>query len=295
MNRSVVVVVAVVLALAGCASGERAEPTAIATTMSPTNTAAPATTAGPTTTVAPTTAAPATTTVPTPTAPATTVAPIAVSTALEQRTLGTSAGGLPIDAVRRGTPGGRVVLVIGVIHGDEPAGAAIVDRLAQLDVAGGVDLWTVRAMNPDGLAANDRHNANQVDLNRNFPYEWGPIGQPGDGQYAGTGPASEPETQAMVAFISEIRPDLVIWYHQDLYRINPGTGRNGAIRARYAELTALPLVDITGGTYTGVAATWARHELDPGVAFIVELGPTLSADEADLHARAVLAVAAEDN
>jgi hypothetical protein len=81
----------------------------------------------------------------------------------------------------------------------------------------------------------------------------------------------------------------------NLYRINPGTGRNGAIRARYAELTALPLVDITGGTYTGVAATWARHELDPGVAFIVELGPTLSADEADLHARAVLAVAAEDN
>jgi protein MpaA len=295
MNRSVVVVVAVVLALAGCASGERAEPTAIATTMSPMNTAAPATTAGPTTTVAPTTAAPATTTVPTPTAPATTVAPIAVSTALEQRTLGTSAGGLPIDAVRRGTPGGRVVLVIGVIHGDEPAGAAIVDRLAQLDVAGGVDLWTVRAMNPDGLAANDRHNANQVDLNRNFPYEWGPIGQPGDGQYAGTGPASEPETQAMAAFISEIRPDLVIWYHQDLYRINPGTGRNGAIRARYAELTALPLVDITGGTYTGVAATWARHELDPGVAFIVELGPTLTADEADLHARAVLTVATEDN
>ena len=295
MNRSVVVVVAVVLALAGCASGERAEPTAIATTMSPMNTAAPATTAGPTTTVAPTTAAPATTTVPTPTAPATTVAPIAVSTALEQRTLGTSAGGLPIDAVRRGTPGGRVVLVIGVIHGDEPAGAAIVDRLAQLDVAGGVDLWTVRAMNPDGLAANDRHNANQVDLNRNFPYEWGPIGQPGDGQYAGTGPASEPETQAMAAFISEIRPDLVIWYHQDLYRINPGTGRNGAIRARYAELTALPLVDITGGTYTGVAATWARHELDPGVAFIVELGPTLTADEADLHARAVLSIAAEDN
>jgi protein MpaA len=295
MNRSVVVVVSVVLALAGCASGERAEPTAIATTMSPMNTAAPATTAGPTTTVAPTTAAPATTTVPTPTAPATTVAPIAVSTALEQRTLGTSAGGLPIDAVRRGTPGGRVVLVIGVIHGDEPAGAAIVDRLAQLDVAGGVDLWTVRAMNPDGLAANDRHNANQVDLNRNFPYEWGPIGQPGDGQYAGTGPASEPETQAMAAFISEIRPDLVIWYHQDLYRINPGTGRNGAIRARYAELTALPLVDITGGTYTGVAATWARHELDPGVAFIVELGPTLTADEADLHARAVLTVATEDN
>jgi protein MpaA len=288
MSRWVVVVASAVLALAGCASGERAEPTAIATaTVLATTVPAAATVLA--------TTVPAAATVPVTTVPPTTVPPTTVPAVLEQRTLGRSAGGLPIDAVRRGTPGGRVVLVIGVIHGDEPAGTAIVDRLAQLDVAAGVDLWTVRAMNPDGLAANDRHNANQVDLNRNFPYEWGPIGQPGDGQYAGTGPASEPETQALVAFISEIRPDLVIWYHQDLYRINPGTGRNGAIRARYAELTGLPLVDITGGTYAGVAATWARHELDPGVAFIVELGPTLSADEADLHARAVLAIAAEDN
>ena len=213
---------------------------------------------------------------------------------IEQRTLGTSAGGSAIDAVRRGTPGGRVVLVIGVIHGDEPAGAQIVDRLAQLDVPAGVDLWLVRSMNPDGLAANDRHNADQVDLNRNFPYDWGPIGVPGDSQYAGTGPASEPETQAMVAFIAEIRPDLVIWYHQDLYRISPGSGRNGAIRQRYAELTGLPLIDITGGTYTGVAATWARHTLDPGVAFIVELGPTLTADEAEVHAHAVLTLATDD-
>jgi protein MpaA len=292
MNRSALVLLVVagaVLSLAGCASSERVEsapvtpPSAAVSTM-----AEPTTATEPTTTLTPTTLTPTTLT-------PTTVPPTTVPAVLEQRTLGTSAGGLPIDAVRRGTPGGRVVLVIGVIHGDEPAGADIVDRLVQLEVPAGIDLWTVRAMNPDGLAANDRHNANEVDLNRNFPYDWGPIGQPGDGQYAGTGPASEPETQAMVAFITELRPDLVIWYHQDLYRISPGTGRNGAVRARYAELTGLPLVDITGGTYTGVAATWARRELDPGVAFIVELGPTLSAEEADMHARAVLTVAAEDN
>ena len=42
---------------------------------------------------------------------------------------------------------------------------------------------------------------------------------------------------------------------------------------------------ITGGTYTGVAATWARNEFRPndGVAFIVELGLTLSPEEAALH------------
>jgi protein MpaA len=228
----------------------------------------------------------------------TTVLPTTVpvtTAAIETRQIGTSVGGRPITAVRRGETGGRVVLVIGIIHGDEAAGALIVDRLGQLDVPAGIDLWLVPSMNPDGQADIDRHNANQVDLNRNFPYEWGPIGAPGDGQYAGTGPASEPETQAMVAFIDEIRPDLVIWYHQDLFRIAPGTGRDGAIRARYAELVGLPVVSITGGTYTGVAATWARRAIDPGVAFIVELGPTLSADEADVHARAVLTVASEAN
>ncbi len=272
-----------------------AVPTTAPSTTAP-STTAPSTTAVPTS-AAPTTTVPATVapTIAAPTTGAPTEPPVTVAPAVvEQVTIGTSAGGLPIDAVRRGTPGGRVVLVIGVIHGDEPAGSQIVDRLARVDVPADIDLWLVRSMNPDGLASNDRHNANQVDLNRNFPYEWGPIGQPGDGQYAGTGPASEPETQAMVAFISAIRPDLVIWYHQDLYRISPGTGRNGAIRQRYAELTGLPLVEITGGTYTGVAATWARRTLDPGVAFIVELGPTLSTDEADLHARAVLTLAAED-
>jgi murein peptide amidase A len=247
-------------------------------------------------TTVPTTTVP-TTTVPDTTVPVTTppTLPPVSAVAIETRQIGTSVAGRPITAVRRGEVGGRVVLVIGVIHGDEAAGAQIVDLLGQLDVPVGIDLWLVPSMNPDGQADVDRHNANQVDLNRNFPYKWGPIGSPGDGQYAGTGPASEPETQAMVAFIDEIRPDLVIWYHQDLFRIAPGTGRDGTIRARYAELVGLPVVSITGGTYTGVAATWARRAIDPGVAFIVELGPTLSADEAEVHARAVLTVASEAN
>lgn len=243
-----------------------------------------------TTTLEPTTTAPPTTAPPT-TAPPTTTVPAFVET----RELGRSVQDRPITAVRRGTPGGRVVLVIGVIHGDEDDGVAIIDLLEQQDVPAGIDLWLVESMNPDGQAAQDRHNANQVDLNRNFPADWGPIGVPGDGQYAGPSVASEPETQAMVAFVEEIRPDLIIWYHQDLFRINPGRGRDGAIRARYAELTGLPLVSITGGTYTGVAATWARRTIEPGVAFIVELGATLSPEEAQVHANAVLTIASEPN
>jgi protein MpaA len=209
--------------------------------------------------------------------------------------IGRSVLGAPILAERLGAPGGRRVLVIGVIHGDEDAGVAILDELRHLGAPEGVELWLVDSMNPDGQAAQDRHNANQVDLNRNFPYKWGPIGVAGDGQYAGTGAASEPETQAMVNFIAQLRPDITIWYHQDLYVISPAEGREGRIRARYAELTALPLGGISGGTYTGIAATWARHELidDDSVAFIVELGATLSPEEATTHAEAVRTISAE--
>lgn len=213
--------------------------------------------------------------------------------------IGTSVEGRPIEALRRGDPEGRRVVVIGVIHGDENDGVAIVDRLAVEPVPEGIDLYLVEAMNPDGYAADIRHNANGVDLNRNFPYDWAPIAEPGNWEYAGTGPASEPETQAMVTFLAELEPDIVIWYHQDLFMIAPGEGRAGDIRARYAELTGLPLESASGGTYTGVAAVWARQELAdnpgrPGVAFIVELGPTLSAAEADTHAAAVATILAED-
>ena len=48
------------------------------------------------------------------------------------------------------------------------------------------------------------------------------------------------------------------------------------------------MLDISGGTYTGVAATWQRRTIEDGIAFIVELGPTLTEDEAAVHADAVL-------
>ncbi|MET0912653.1 MAG: M14 family metallopeptidase, partial [Acidimicrobiales bacterium] len=176
-------------------------------------------------------------------------------------------------------------------HGDEDDGVAILERLATAPVPAGVDLWLIESMNPDGQAAQQRWNAAQVDLNRNFPFQWGPIGEPGDPEYAGTGPASEPETQAIVDFVGLIRPVLGLWYHQDLFRLSPGEGLDGELKQRYSELTGLPILRITGGTYTGVAATWQRNTVG-GISFIVELGPTLTPEEADTHAAAVLEIAA---
>jgi protein MpaA len=210
---------------------------------------------------------------------------------LERVEIGRSVEDRPIVALRRGTPGGRVVLVIGVIHGDEDAGTAILDRLETLPVPDDVDLWLVESMNPDGQSAGRRTNANLVDLNRNFPRRWAPLGQPGDWQYAGTGAASEPGTAARGAFISSIQPDLAIWYHQDLFRIAPAQGRAGRLRRQYADLTGLPVLPVTGGVYTGTAAAWEQEAVPGSVAFVVELGPTLGPGEADTHAAAVLGLA----
>jgi protein MpaA len=208
--------------------------------------------------------------------------------------IGRSVENRPITVIRRGTPGGTKVLAIGAIHGNEAAGIAIIDRLAVEALPEGVELWLVRSMNPDGVARVDRQNANLVDLTRNFPGNWGYLGEPGYWQFAGPGPASEPETRAMVALGDSVLPDLVFWYHQDLFRISPSTGRDGDIRARYAALTGLPLVEVTGGTYTGTAAQWARTVIaDDGVGITVELGPTLGDDEVTAHTTAVLTVATE--
>lgn len=263
-----------------------ATPTATSTTVAATTTSstvAPTTTS---TTLAPTTVpATAAPTVP-PTAAPTTLA--AADDFLGEETIGFSAQGRPIVASHRGTPGGTVILIVGVIHGNENAGLAILEALRTMPLPPGIDLWLMDAMNPDGLANDVRHNGNGVDLNRNFPHDWTQVAEPGVWEYSGTGPASEPETQAFIAFADRIRPALTLWYHQDLYRISPSNRSDGPLRRRYAELTGLPIISVTGGTYTGVAATWVRTTVPEAMSFIVELGPTLSPQEAVVHASAVL-------
>jgi protein MpaA len=213
------------------------------------------------------------------------------SSFLERRVIGTSLMGRPIEAVRLGTKGGVVVVVVGVIHGNEEAGLLITDTLQEAVVPNGIDLWIIPTMNPDGTALDQRGNANQVDLNRNFPYNWKKMGKPGYWQYAGKSKASEPETKAVVAFMRQIKPALGIWYHQDLNIISPGKGLEGKMRTTYSRLTGIPIKRITGGTYTGVAATWQRRSVKDGMAFVVELGETLNLTQAQVHSKAVLDIA----
>src|SRR5690348_4154123 len=65
--------------------------------------------------------------------------------------IGRSVRGRPIYVYRLGRSGGRPVLVVGCVDGDEPAGIAIVTALRRVQPPTGVDLWLLPTINPDGL------------------------------------------------------------------------------------------------------------------------------------------------
>ena len=182
--------------------------------------------------------------------------------------LGYSVQRRPIIAVELGDPDSpRRVLVVGCIHGSEPAGIAIATALARGLPPAQADLWIVPDLNPDGVAAGTRQNAQGVDLNRNFPFHWRPLGPPGSLFYAGPRPLSEPESQLAARLILRIRPVLAIWYHQALNAVDDSQGPRAAER-RYASLTGMREVRLID--YPGSAVGWEDARIGT-TAFVVEL------------------------
>jgi protein MpaA len=203
--------------------------------------------------------------------------------------IGHSVRGRAIVAYERGNRSAPVTLVVGVIHGSEPAGLRVVARLLKTRLPTGVHLWLIPTVNPDGLAAGTRQNAHGVDLNRNWPVGWVPNGRPWDGYYSGPRPLSEPENRATLSFILRIRPRLTIWYHQPLGLVY-GSDPHVAVLRRYARLTGLPYRRLPAPA--GAATRWERKHFPGSPAFVVEFraGP-LSAATVRRHATAVLALA----
>lgn len=218
--------------------------------------------------------------------PAPVVQPARAAAAAET-VIGHSAEGRPIRALRIGSPRARVkMLVVGSVHGNERAGEAVIERLRRLRPPGGTALWLIEQANPDGAAAHARHNAHGVDLNRNFPYRW----RPQDGVYeSGSGPASEPETQALQRFIERERPRVTLWYHQALSMVVKGTG-DPVLERFYSRASGLPRRTLPA--YHGTATSWQSSSFDGDSAFVVELpGGALAGAGVRRHAGAVLGLA----
>jgi len=200
--------------------------------------------------------------------------------------LGRSSLGRPIDALELRGRGARVVvLVIGCIHGDERMGERVVAALARRPLQDGVDLWLVRSLNPDGEALHTRLNGRGVDLNRNFPAEWRLSGSPGDPEYSGPRPFSEPETRIARALILRLHPDVTIWFHQPQAIIR-AWGRSIPLARRYARLAGAVFRPLRW--LRGTAPNWQNHRQRGTTSFVAELpGGPLSGRDARRYAIAV--------
>ena len=180
--------------------------------------------------------------------------------------------------------GDNYILVVGVFHGDEPQGKTIIEqylmagKYAQpmklspppnpLPQGEGEQacppaflpschLLFIPCLNPDGLAAGTRTNANGVDLNRNFPAKnWVLSGK--DEFFGGEEPASEIETRFLIEVLEEYKPQLILTLHAP-YKVVNYDGPAREIAEKIAEITGYPVEENIGyptpgsfGTYAGI-------------------------------------------
>lgn len=120
----------------------------------------------------------------------------------------------PLDELKELKP----VFLMGGVHGDEPLGVLLAQRTLEFlkseDKKAQLVPWAlVPILNVDGYKKNTRVNGRGVDLNRNYPARsWSPAFEK-ERYFPGPHPASEPETEALVRFIEEFKPRLLIHCH----------------------------------------------------------------------------------
>jgi protein MpaA len=188
---------------------------------------------------------------------------------------GHSTAGRPIEIHQYGDPALPGVLVFGCIHGDECAARRLEPRFVY---SGGcpdpeANLAIVRNLDPDGFSAGSRLNGRGVDLNRNFPVDWRPIGHRGDPEYAGPRPFSEPESRLGARIVRRLHPAVTIWFHQHarpvpFVRAWGQSAPGGRLLAHLARIPfrLLPWMD-------GTAPNWQNHRLPGTSSYVIELPP----------------------
>lgn len=145
------------------------------------------------------------------------------------------------------------------------------------EVQGWIDdyeIYLIPCVNPDSSVAvfatdwSIRKNANGVDLNRNYPTDWGnnagSSSDPSDTTYRGPYPASEPEVQTMMAQVLRTRPAAGITFHTYsnivLYPYcSPGlsqTSQEGYIQQFAEDIAGSMSKDIDGDPYIAAHTLW---------------------------------------
>jgi hypothetical protein len=131
------------------------------------------------------------------------------------------------------------------------------------------NIYVNPVVNPDGNVRNQRHNVNSVDLNRNYPFEWCVRASS-----CGSGPASEPETQANVEFMMAHDLDAYASLHtgtwdyvsprcdKEVSRERAKTDDEELYEYAYAELLEHSGMGTRGASGTGESICWAYDVLE---------------------------------
>lgn len=195
---------------------------------------------------------------------------------------------------------GNALLVVGSVHGDEPAGKQVAQELIAKGVRDNSEIWVLVDANPDGAILSTRRNANEVDINRNFPINW-LASEIGTKTYSGPSPASEPETQALMVAVNLIKPTRVITFHQPYAQIDCSPDRPNTLSHRLSELTGFISECIPGeksgsptNTYTGTFTIWVNGTFPQATALTFELGLSVGQAKVRTIVKALQAVATDE-
>jgi hypothetical protein len=191
--------------------------------------------------------------------------------------IGYSVSGRPLEVYKFGQGERQVMIAAGIHGGYEWNTIALADELITYVndnpeiIPSDVTLFILRNINPDGDARaheiEGRVNDHGVDLNRNFPENW-QVEWDRDGCWdltpttGGKRPGSEPETRAVMNFLSSRRVEALISYHSAALGVFPGgePWDEGSIEFAKAlsKVTYYPYPPIdTGCYYTGTLADYA--------------------------------------
>ncbi|MEK7153244.1 MAG: DUF2817 domain-containing protein [Patescibacteria group bacterium] len=208
--------------------------------------------------------------------------------------IGTSVQGRSITAYRFGS-GPNKIIFVGGTHGDEKSSVFILNTwIDQLElnptrIPAHTTIIVIPNLNPDGYAAGRRTNANNVDLNRNFPSNsWKQGVTMPDKSYNANGggeqPLSEPESRALANYVLGQSPRLVLTYHAAGSVVVPNdSGDSNSLAITYGQKSSVGYMgNNQTGTFfeydtTGAFEDWLHDK--PGIpALLVELSTKTSSD-----------------
>ena len=119
-----------------------------------------------------------------------------------------------------------------------------------------------------GLRTARGRTRDGIDLNRNFPAGWRPLGPPWSTYASGARPWSEPEARLVRSLVARLHPRSTVWFHQHLDLVW-AYGRSSAAGRRYARVAGMRFYHhpwLGGG-----ATNWQNRLPDGERSFTVEL------------------------